>query len=97
MVTVQTGSYITFKVYILSLSLVSQSLYLCAVMLREEDSSQPDSLASAAIGLHGGIYSLCLSMTHEYIHTYIQQWTTLRVQTISAREANYKARCTRIM
>jgi hypothetical protein len=33
--------------------LLHESLYLCAVMLREEDSSQPDSLASAAIGLHG--------------------------------------------
>ncbi|CAI8057989.1 E3 ubiquitin-protein ligase UBR2, partial [Geodia barretti] len=33
--------------------LLHESLYLCAVMLREEDSSRPDSLASAAIGLHG--------------------------------------------
>ena len=37
------------------LSPLSQALYLCAVMLREENSSDPQSLCNAAIGNWGGL------------------------------------------
>ena len=54
--------------------LLHETLYLCGVILVDEDSNHPDSLCNAAIGISGSKHNNSTTdlVVHKYVHYHFQ-------------------------